>query len=142
MFWLKSYAHLYSAFSLYFNASSKLLRVVDGKSFEVKLPSDICTLSVMNKEDGYVLLSYESFVDASTVLKFDGKEIEEIQIYAIQYKDDEGKRGKLLPFDIDEDYIEELKGELEETAKKIKNNEFEPICEDCSRCQFKKICEK
>ena len=74
--------------------------------------------------------------------KFDGKEIEEIQIYAIQYEDDEGKRGKLLPFDIDEDYIEELKGELEKTAKKIKENKFEPICEDCSRCQFKRICKK
>lgn len=74
--------------------------------------------------------------------KFEGQEIEEIQIYAIQYKDDEGKRGKLIPFDINEDYIKELKGELEETAKKIKNNEFEPICEDCTGCQFRKICKK
>ena len=71
-----------------FNASSKLLHVLDGKSFEVKLPSDICTLSVMNKEDGDVLLSYESFVEASTILKFDGKEMR--TIYSASKKTYEG----------------------------------------------------
>ena len=74
--------------------------------------------------------------------EFEGHKIEEIQIYAIQYKDNEGKRGKELPFDIDEDYIEELKGELEKTVKEIKKNKFEPICEDCSRCHFKRICKR
>ena len=38
--------------------------------------------------------------------------------------------------------IEELKKELEETAQKIKDNQFEPDCEDCEGCPFRKICKK
>lgn len=73
--------------------------------------------------------------------EFEGHKIEEIQIYALKIKDKE-KINPLISFDIDEDYIEELKKELEETARKIKNNEFEANCEDCGDCQFKKICKK
>ena len=73
--------------------------------------------------------------------KFEGQEIEEIQIYAIKYGTKDAK-GKLFSFKINEDYIEELKGELEKTAEKIKENKFEPSCEDCGDCQFKKICKK
>lgn len=73
--------------------------------------------------------------------EFEGHNIEEIQIYALKIKDKE-KINPLISFDIDEDYIEELKKELEETARKIKNNEFEANSEDCENCQFKKICKK
>ena len=85
--------------------------------------------------------------------EFEGHNIEEIQIYALKIKDKE-KINPLISFDIDEDYIEELKKELEETARKIlkkeleetaskiKNNEFEANSEDCEDCQFKKICKK
>jgi len=48
----------------------------------------------------------------------------------------------LISFGIDEDYIEEFKEELEWTAEKVKNNEFEANSEDCEDCQFKKICKK
>ena len=70
--------------------------------------------------------------------EFEGHKIEEIQIYAIKYK----KGDKLFAFDIDEDYIEELKEELKTTAEKIKNKEFEPNCDDCEGCPYIKICEK
>ena len=40
------------------------------------------------------------------------------------------------------DYIEELKEELHTTALKIKNNEFEAECEDCTGCPYQKICKK
>lgn len=70
--------------------------------------------------------------------EFDGHKIEEIQIYAIKYK----KGEKLFSFDIDENYIEELKEELRNTAFKIKNNEFEAGCEDCEGCPYRKICKK
>ena len=73
--------------------------------------------------------------------EFEGHNIEEIQIYALKIKDKE-KINPLISFDIDEDYIEELKKELEETARKIKNNEFEANSEDCGDCQFKRICKK
>ena len=73
--------------------------------------------------------------------EFEGHNIEEIQIYALKIKDKK-KINPLISFNIDEDYIEELKKELEETARKIKNNEFEASCEDCEYCQFKKICKK
>ena len=65
--------------------------------------------------------------------EFDGHKIEEIQIYAIKYK----KGDKLFSF-----YIEELKEELRTTAEKIKNNEFEADCDDCSGCPYRKICKK
>ena len=73
--------------------------------------------------------------------EFDGHNIDEIQIYALKIKETE-KINPLISFNIDEDYIEELKEELERTAEKIKNNEFEASCEDCEYCQFKKICKK
>lgn len=70
--------------------------------------------------------------------EFDGQKIEEIQIYAIKYK----KGDKLFSFDIDEDYINDLKEELRTTALKIKNDEFEAGCEDCEGCPYRKICKK
>ena len=70
--------------------------------------------------------------------EFEGQKIEEIQIYAIKYK----KGNQLFSFDIDDDYIEELKLELRETAEKIRNDEFAPGCEDCTGCPYKKICKK
>ena len=70
--------------------------------------------------------------------EFEGRKIEEIKAYAIKYNAGD----KLFPFDIDEDYIVELEKELAETARKIKNNEFEANCDDCSGCQFRKICKK
>lgn len=70
--------------------------------------------------------------------EFDGHKIDEIQIYAIKYK----KGNKLFSFDIDDDYIEELKIELRDTAEKIRNNQFAAECADCSGCAYKKICGK
>ena len=70
--------------------------------------------------------------------EFDGHKIDEIQIYAIKYK----KGNKLFSFDIDDDYIEELKVELRETAEKIRNDQFAAECADCSGCAYKKICGK
>ena len=69
--------------------------------------------------------------------EFEGHEIEEIQIYAIKYQG-----GKLFSFDIDDDYIEELKEELRTTAEKIKKHEYKADCEDCSDCPYIKICKK
>jgi len=69
--------------------------------------------------------------------EFEGHKIEEIQIYAIKYKGE-----KLFSFEIDDDYIEELKEELRTTAEKIRNNEFDSDCEDCSGCPYTKICKK
>ncbi len=69
--------------------------------------------------------------------EFEGHKIEEIQIYAIKYKGD-----RLFSFDIDDEYIEELKEELKTTAEKIRNNEFEASCEDCTGCPYRKICKK
>lgn len=68
--------------------------------------------------------------------EFKGREIEEIQIYAIKYK----KGDRLFSFEIDDDYIEELKEELKTTAKKIKNKEFKPNHEDCTDCPYQMIC--
>lgn len=70
--------------------------------------------------------------------EFEGQKIEEIQIYAIKYQ----KGDKLFSFDIDEEYIEELKEELKTTAEKIKNDEFKADCEDCTGCPYRKICKK
>ncbi|MBQ9026345.1 MAG: PD-(D/E)XK nuclease family protein, partial [Methanobrevibacter sp.] len=69
--------------------------------------------------------------------EFEGHKIEEIQIYAIRYKG-----GKLFSFDIEDEYIEELKEELKTTAEKIRNKEFEADCEDCTGCPYRKICKK
>ena len=72
--------------------------------------------------------------------EFDGRKIEEIQIYAIKYKDGD----QLFSFDIDESYIEELKEKLAKTAKEMldPNNKFEASCEDCTGCPYRKICKK
>ena len=70
--------------------------------------------------------------------EFDGHKIEEIQIYAIKYK----KGNQLFSFDIDDDYIEELKEELRETADKIRNGRFDSDCTDCTGCPYRKICQK
>ena len=72
--------------------------------------------------------------------EFDGRKIEEIQIYAIKLKD----QNKLFSFDIDESYIEELKEELSNTADEMldSNNKFEASCEDCTGCPYRKICKK
>ena len=70
--------------------------------------------------------------------EFDGHKIDEIQIYAIKYK----KGSQLFSFDIDDDYIEELKKELVDTAEKIRNDRFEAECADCSGCAYRKICGK
>lgn len=70
--------------------------------------------------------------------EFEGHKIDEIQIYAIKYK----KGNKLFSFDIDENYIEELKEELKTTAEKIKNDEFKSDCDDCTGCPYRKICKK
>ena len=72
--------------------------------------------------------------------EFDGRKIEEIQIYAIKLKD----KDKLFSFDIDENYIEELIEELSKTASEMldSENKFEASCEDCTDCPYKKICKK
>jgi len=70
--------------------------------------------------------------------EFEGHKIDEIQIYAIKYK----KGNKLFAFDINWEYIDELKEELRITAEKIKNGEFEADCEDCRDCSYRKICKK
>lgn len=69
--------------------------------------------------------------------EFEGHKIEEIQIYAIKYKGD-----RLFSFEIDDNYIEELKEELRTTAEKIRNNEFEADCKDCTGCPYRKICKR
>ncbi|WP_405268057.1 ATP-dependent DNA helicase [Methanobrevibacter sp.] len=74
-------------------------------------------------------------------LEFEGRKIEEIQIYAIKYQ----KGDKLFSLDIDEEYIEELKDELKETAQKINDKKFEPNPVDsdiCKNCPYGKICQK
>ena len=70
--------------------------------------------------------------------KFNGDKIEEIEIYALKYQ----KPDKIFRFEIDEAYIDELKCELENTAIKIQNNEFETLSSDCEGCEYRKICGK
>lgn len=68
--------------------------------------------------------------------EYEGKEISELNVYAIKSK-------KMVPIDIDEDYIEELKGELERDAQNIHNGMFEFYkCEDCKYCVYKNICKQ
>lgn len=64
-----------------------------------------------------------------------GHNIEELNVYTLKSK-------KLIPFEIDEGRIDEIRQQLQDVALKIKNNEFEPDCEDCSDCPYKKICGK
>lgn len=68
--------------------------------------------------------------------EYEGKEISELKVYAIKSK-------KMVDIDIDEDYIQELKAELEEVAQNIHNGEFKSCkCEDCKYCVYKKICKQ
>ena len=68
--------------------------------------------------------------------EYEGKEISELQVYAIKSK-------KMISFDIDEAYIEKLKGELERVAKNIHDGVFESCkCDDCKYCQYKNICKQ
>ena len=68
--------------------------------------------------------------------EYEGKEISELQVYAIKSK-------KMIGFDIDEEYIEELKCELERVAKNIHEGVFESCkCDDCKYCKYKNICKQ
>ena len=68
--------------------------------------------------------------------EYEGKEISELKVYAIKSK-------KLIDFEIDETYIEELKLELERVASDIHNGQFSSCkCEDCKYCAYKNICKQ
>ena len=70
--------------------------------------------------------------------EYNGQKIEKLNIYAIKYK----KGDKLIPFEVDEAYIEELKKELADVAIQIKDGDFTSSCDDCSGCPYRKICKK
>ena len=66
--------------------------------------------------------------------EYEGREISELKVYAIKSK-------KLIDFKIDEEYIEELKLELEHVAKDIHDGKFNSCkCDDCKYCSYKNIC--
>ena len=68
--------------------------------------------------------------------EYEGKEISKLQVYTIKSK-------KMLDIEIDEEYIEELKVELEDVASNIHNGEFESCkCDDCKYCSYKTICKQ
>ena len=68
--------------------------------------------------------------------EYEGREIRELKVYTIKSK-------KLIDFKIDEDYIEELKLELERVAKNIHDGEFDSCkCGDCKYCSYKMICKQ
>ena len=69
--------------------------------------------------------------------EYEGKEISELKVYTIKSK-------KLIDFEIDEDYIEELKLELERVAREIHegNNFNSSKCDDCKYCAYKNICKQ
>lgn len=68
--------------------------------------------------------------------EYEGKEISELKVYTIKSK-------KMLDFEIDEAYIEELSVELETVASNIHKGEFASCkCEDCKYCQYKNICKQ
>lgn len=68
--------------------------------------------------------------------EYEGKEIRELQVYTIKSK-------KLLSFEIDEGYIEELKMELQRVAHDIHEGIFGSCkCEDCKYCAYKNICKQ
>lgn len=68
--------------------------------------------------------------------EYEGREISQLQVYAIKSK-------KLLEIDIDEEYIEELKDELERVASNIHKGMFESCkCDDCKYCSYKNICKQ
>lgn len=70
--------------------------------------------------------------------QYHGKNIDKLNIYAIKYK----KGDKLIPFEVDEDYIVALKKELQDVASQILAGEFEATCEDCEGCPYRRICGK
>lgn len=66
--------------------------------------------------------------------EYEGKEISKLQVYTIKSK-------KLLDIEIDDDYIEALKVELETVALNIHSGEFKSCrCDDCKYCNYKNIC--
>ena len=68
--------------------------------------------------------------------EYEGKEISKLQVYAIKSK-------KMLDIEIDEEYIVELKAELERVAQNIHKGEFKSCkCEDCKYCVYKNICKQ
>ena len=69
--------------------------------------------------------------------EYEGKEISELKVYAIKSK-------KMLEIEIDEEYIEELKEELERVACAIHDGDkFSSCkCEDCKYCAYKNICKQ
>ncbi|WP_458406523.1 ATP-dependent helicase [Methanobrevibacter sp.] len=68
--------------------------------------------------------------------EYEGKEISELKVYAIKSK-------KMIGFEIDEEYIDELKSELETVARNIHEGNFSSCkCDDCKYCQYKNICKQ
>ena len=68
--------------------------------------------------------------------EYEGKEISKLQVYTIKSK-------KMLDIDIDEEYIEKLKVELETVASNIHKGEFKSCkCDDCKYCSYKNICKQ
>ena len=68
--------------------------------------------------------------------EYEGKEISKLQVYTIKSK-------KMLDIDIDEEYIDELKVELENVASNIHKGEFKSCkCDDCKYCSYKNICKQ
>ena len=68
--------------------------------------------------------------------EYEGKEISELKVYTIKSK-------KMLEFKIDEDYIGQLKLELERVAQDIHAGNFGSCkCEDCKYCAYKNICKQ
>jgi DNA helicase-2/ATP-dependent DNA helicase PcrA len=66
--------------------------------------------------------------------EYEGKDICELKVYAIKSK-------KMIPFEIDEEYIESLKAELEDVARNIHDGNFKSCkCDDCKYCKYKNIC--
>ena len=68
--------------------------------------------------------------------EYEGKEISKLRVYAIKSK-------KMLDIEIDEEYIVELKAELERVAQNIHEGNFKSCkCEDCKYCVYKNICKQ
>ena len=91
---------------------------------------------------GYALLNAFGLIHTNNnivtedlkVISNEVKEISNLQVYTIKSK-------KMIDFDIDEEYIEELKLELERVATDIHEGKFISCsCDDCKYCQYKNIC--
>lgn len=69
--------------------------------------------------------------------EYEGKEISELKVYAIKSK-------KMLEIEINEEYIEELKEELERVACAIHDGDkfSSCTCDDCKYCAYKGICKQ